>query len=236
MSDKMWITGKDGVNLKFQRETLLNYAMNRWGLNKAFSVGATSELIRECAPNSFDEWEKFYFKTAQQKKKDGLKISRQYIDDLGKKLYIKLSEVVQKELESITEEECIDYVYNLVLNRTYEGYRTEIDTIYGQLEALLDKKIEPAPDEWDRTYGVDFFIKVKNSYVGLQIKPISSGNAINNYQWLNMHEINHARFLKDFGGKVFFIYSIKSSGKKKKIYNIEIVSEIKQELNRLENI
>jgi len=50
--DKEWIIGADGKNLKFKRETLLNYAMNRWGLNKAQSVGPTSELIRACAPKT----------------------------------------------------------------------------------------------------------------------------------------------------------------------------------------
>ena len=33
--EKEWVTGSDGENLKFKRETLLNYGMNRWGLNKA---------------------------------------------------------------------------------------------------------------------------------------------------------------------------------------------------------
>jgi len=28
--EKDWITGSDGENLKFKRETLLNYGMNRW--------------------------------------------------------------------------------------------------------------------------------------------------------------------------------------------------------------
>ena len=71
---KEWIIGSDGRNLKFKRETLLNYAMNRWGLNKASSVGPTSELIRKCAPNTFDEWESFYFDNATQKKQNGERI------------------------------------------------------------------------------------------------------------------------------------------------------------------
>ena len=83
--------------------------------------------------------------------KNGLKISREYITGLGQKLYVKLSEVVQNELESVKEEECIDYAYNLVLNRTYEGYKSEIDTIYGQLQGILSVKIEPAPDELKTT-------------------------------------------------------------------------------------
>jgi len=40
---KDWITGEDGTNLRFKREALLNYGMNRWGLNKASSVDPTSE-------------------------------------------------------------------------------------------------------------------------------------------------------------------------------------------------
>jgi hypothetical protein len=232
---KEWITGTDGENLKFKRETLLNYGMNRWGLNKAHSVGSTSELIRTCAPTKYEEWEEFYFTQAKQKKKGGLNITREYITSLGQTLYIKLSEVVQNELVSITEEECIDYAYNLVLNRTYEGYRTEIETIYGQLEGAVERKIEPAPDNWDRSYSVDFFIKIKEKFIGIQIKPIASGQALNQYQWIEMHMVNHQRFESDFGGKVFFVYSTKSSTGKKKIYNTEVIEQIREEIQRLEN-
>lgn len=70
---KEWISGKEGKNLKFKRETLLNYGMNRWGLNKAASVGPTSELIRRCAPKSFEDWEDFYFSNAEQKNVTELK-------------------------------------------------------------------------------------------------------------------------------------------------------------------
>ena len=233
MSEKKWIKGKDGRNLQFNRETLLNYAMNRWGLNKAYSVGATSELIRTCAPGTFDEWEQFYFESACQKKKDGLRITRDYIEDLGRKLYVKLTEVVQHELASITEEECIDYVYNLVLNRTYEGYRTEIETVYGQLERQVERTITPAPDEWDRRYGVDFYIQINKACLGLQIKPISSEEALNRYQWVEMHRRKHKEFEKRFLGKVFFIYSIKAQGKKK-IHNVSVIDAIKDEIDRLE--
>jgi MjaI-like restriction endonuclease len=227
-----WINSSEGRNLKFKRETLLNYGMNRWGLNKAYSVGSTSELIRACAPSSFDEWENYYFSNAKQKKKNGIHITRDYIVGLGHTLYIKLSEVVQHELRSISEEECIDYAYNLVLNRTYESYRSEIDTIYGQLESIINIKIEPASDKWDRTYNVDFYIEVGKFYIGLQIKPIASGKALNYYQWEEMHKKNHERFQRDFKGKVFFVYAVKS-GKKKVIHNTEVIKEIEMEIERL---
>jgi hypothetical protein len=62
----------------------------------------------------------------------------------------------------------------LVINRTYDGYTTEIRTVYGQRERMIGVKIVPAPDEWDRLYNVDFFIKRNDNYIGLQIKPASA--------------------------------------------------------------
>jgi hypothetical protein len=56
---KEWIIGREGKNLKFKREALLNYGMNRWGLNKAHSVGTTSELIRISSPSTFVDSYKF---------------------------------------------------------------------------------------------------------------------------------------------------------------------------------
>jgi len=230
---KDWITETDGEGLKFKHETLLNYGLNRWGLNKAYSVGALSELIRSCAPNEYKEWEEFYFTKGKQKKKNGINITREYITGLGQTLYIKLSEVVQSELAAITEEECIEYAYNLVLRRTYDGYRTEIETIYGQLESAVERKIEPAPDNWDRAYSVDFFIQVKDKFIGIQIKPIASGQALNQYQWIEMHMVNHQKFEREFGGKVFFVYSTKSTAGKKKIHNVEVIDQIRAEIQRL---
>jgi len=232
---KEWISGREGRNLKFKRETLLNWAMNRWGFNKAYSVGPTSELIRQCTPKTFEQWETFYFDNATQKKRNGMKITREYITDLGRKLYVKHSEVVQNELESIEEQECIDYAYNLVLNRTYEGYRSEIDTVYGQLEELLEVKIHPAPDEWDRLYNVDFYIEVEGKYIGLQIKPITFEHTFEDYKWKDMQRASHLKFQEKFGGKVFTVFSIKS-GKKKEIYNKEVIEEIKKEIKRLQDL
>jgi len=231
---KEWITGTNGHNLKFKRETLLNYGLNRWKLNQASSVGPTSSLIRACAPNKFDEWEQYYFDHAIQKKRNGSIVTRDHIIDLGQRLYIKLSEVVQNELGSIQEEECIQYVYNLVLNRTYEGYRGEIDTIYGQLQSILGIQIDPAPDRWDRTYMVDFCISVGSNLIGLQIKPIESGRALDYYQWDRLHEENHARFKSKYGGTVFFVYSVKL-GNKKVIYNPDVIEEIRKEIHRLDS-
>ena len=86
---------------------------------------------------------------------------------------MKITEVVQSEIADITEQDCINYMNGLVIERTFDGYMTEITTVYGQLQGILDVKIEPAPDEWNRLFNVDFYIQIGGSYIGLQIKPIS---------------------------------------------------------------
>jgi hypothetical protein len=231
MTEK-WVKGIEGKNKKYYRETLLNYAANRWALNKTGSVDSVAFLIRQCSPKSFEEWEAYYFKNAKQKKQNGLKITPKYIENLGKRLYTEISETVKAELNSIVEEECIDYMYNLVLNRTYEGYRSEIDVIYDELEEALNTHIQQAPDEWDRTFTVDYFIKVNNKFIGLQIKPIDAGMALDDYKWANIQKETHEKFTKQYGGKVFFVYSVKQ-GDKKVIYNKEVIAEIKNEIANL---
>jgi hypothetical protein len=227
-----WIKGHEGKNKKFKRETLLNYAANRWALNKASSVDSVAYLIRQCAPNNFEEWENYYYKNAKQKKKDGVRVTNEYIKNLGKRLYLEIFKTVKAELNSIGEDECIDYMYNLVLNRTYEGYLSEIQVIYDELEKELNTHIAQAPDEWDRTFTVDYYIQVKDKFIGLQIKPIEAGMALDNYKWANIQKETHEKFTEKYGGKVFFVYSVKQ-GDRKVIYNKEVIDEIKKEIKRL---
>jgi hypothetical protein len=206
------------------KEWILNSVMNRFQLNFKRNVGPTSESIRKCSPKTIQEWEEYYFKNVKPK---------EHIIELGKKLFVKISEVVRAELDDITEQDCIDYMFNLVINRTFEGYMTEIETIYGQLEKILNVKIEPAPDEWDRLFNVDFFIKINDRYIGLQIKPISDGIQFPEiFKERAIQEETHLKFTEVFGGKVFYVFS-KKINDKKEIANKEIIEEIKIEVDRL---
>ena len=188
-------------------------------------MGATSESIRLCTPKSLDEWEKYYFENVR---------SKEHVEELGRKLYVKITEVVQAEIEDISEQDCIEYMINMVIKRVYDGYLNEIKTVYGQLEALLDRKIEPAPDEWDRKYNVDFFIKVKDFYIGLQIKPVNQGIQLSQiFKEKSLQLKSHKQFKEKYGGSVFYIFS-KSEGNKKNIINLKDVEEIIKEIRRLE--
>ncbi len=126
------------------------------------------------------------------------------------------------------------WILNMATNRTFDGYQTEIKTIYGQFQQILNISIKPAPDEWDRLYNVDFYIEVNKKYIGLQIKPITYEQTPENYRWRECLGKAHDKFEKDNGGKVFIVFSIKKDNKKT-IYNLEVVNEIKKEIERLEN-
>lgn len=206
------------------KEWILNQANMRWGLTKKTRVGPVSELIRKCSPKSIKEWESYYFKNVY---------SKQHLEELGRGLYIKITEVCQAEIENIEEEDCINFITNLVINRTYDGYQSEIQTIYGQLQEALGVKVEPAPDEWDRGYNVDFFIRVKGRYIGLQIKPAGYAYIPQIINELEFQKRTHKKFTDKYGGKVFYIISVKE-GKKKIIYNPEVIEELKEEIKRLQ--
>ena len=208
------------------KEWILNQANMRWGLTKKNKVGAVSEAIRKLSPKTVNEWEGYYYSNIKAK---------EYLEELGKRLYIKITEVCQAEIENLTEQDCIDFIINLVINRTYDGYQSEIQTIYGQLQHELGVKIEPAPDEWDRGYNVDFFIKVGEKFIGLQIKPAGYAYIPQIINELEFQKKTHQKFTEKYGGKVFYIISVKKDNKKI-IHNPEVIDEIRIEIERLKRL
>lgn len=206
------------------KEWILNSAMNRFQLNFKRNVGPTSESIRKCSPKTIEEWREYYFSNVK---------SMKHIEELGKKLYVKITEVIQSEVSDVTENDCINYMIQLVIDRTYDGYMTEIQTIYGQLQSILKIPIQPAPDEWDRLFNVDFFIKIKEKYIGLQIKPINSGIQLPEiFKEYKLQAETHKKFTEVFGGKVFYLFSAKI-GDRKEIQNKEVIIDIENEIIRL---
>ena len=207
------------------KEWILNQANMRWGLTKKNKVGPVAELIRKCAPKTLQDWEKYYLENIY---------SKDHLEHLGKTLFIKVTDVCKAEIENITEEDCINFIYDLVINRTFDGYQSEIQTIYGQLEKTLGVKIEPAPDEWDRGYNVDYYIKVHDKYIGLQIKPAGYEYITQIINEREQQKKTHEKFTTKYGGRVFYIISI-TERKNKIIHNPEVIEEIRREIERLKS-
>jgi len=208
------------------KEWILNQANMRWGLTRKKQVGAVADLIRQCCPRTLEEWEKFYYERVYPKER---------LEGLGRTLYTKVTEVCRKEIDGITEKDCVDFIIDLVIRRTYDGYESEKQTVYGQLEKALGLEIEPAPDEWDRGYNVDFFIKVDEKSIGLQIKPAGYAYITQIINEREFQKKTHEKFTAKFGGKVFYVISI-TDGKNKIIHNLEVIDEIRREIERLRSV
>ncbi len=82
---------------------------------------------------------------------------------------------------------------------------------------------------------MDFFIKIKDNYIGLQIKPVSYSYIPEMIKERNNQITTHRKFTEKYAGKVFYVFSIKE-GDKKRIYNTEVIEEIQQEIKRLNNL
>jgi hypothetical protein len=121
---------------KATKEFLLNYSFNRWQLNRQSNVGALSKNIRIIDPEDLNEWKEKY---EQVKIKNKIKhpdfnkkTNSEWLVFLGKKLYTVVKHVISKEqrfaielVNSITLEDCIDYIKKVVYERTFTGYYNE---------------------------------------------------------------------------------------------------------------
>jgi hypothetical protein len=157
-----------------------------------------------------------------------------HLTEIGRRLYAKISEQLKAEVEAVTEEDCIAYVREVVFNRTYEGYITEKQTVYEQLEQVLGVRLCPAPDEWDRRYNVDFYIPVRDKAIGIQIKPITYTQTPEVHKWQEWMRESHEKFEREQGGKVFIVFSVTEKSGAKRIFNTEVIDEIRAELRRLQ--
>jgi hypothetical protein len=183
-------------------------------------------------PRTLEEWERYYFEKVRPTQKMLADTMEEHLNEIGRRLYVKISEQLRAEIEAITEEDCIQYVYEVVIKRTFEGYLREKKTVYEQLETLLQVKMEPAPDEWDRKYNIDFYIKVGERYIGIQIKPVSYAQLPEAHKWHEWMAESHRRFEKQVGGRVFIVFSIKKDNTRQ-IANPEVVDAIREEIARL---
>jgi len=211
------------------KEWILNQANMRWQLTYKRSVGPVAKWIRECSPKSLEDWKKGYGEKLMNEKSIN---ADKHFEELGKRLCKEIKRVVSAEIDEISEKDCIDYIREVVIERTYEGYQAEMATIYGELEQKIGVKIEPAPDEWDRGYFVDYYIKINGSYIGLQVKSAPNDEKAPEWveRWGRITKDRHKEFEEKYGGKVFMVYSTEDN---KEIYNKEVIDQIKSEISRL---
>lgn len=217
-----------------KKEKVLNYACQTYQLSRPNKVGAVMALIRECQPNTIDEWEKWYFENAVTTGKNTFRVTKESLKELGERLYEKITEVVipewQEAFRNLTKEDCYDYIYNLTINRTYDGYLREKSVVNdGLAKHFPNIRFEESPEELDHAGDIDYLGYISDDKAfGIQIKPITAQANFGNYSVSERMKASFDNFKKDFGGNVFVVFSLDGE-----IANKNIVEEIQKEIERL---
>lgn len=216
-----------------KKEKVLNYACQTYQLSRPKKVGSVMALIRECQPKTFEEWERWYFEKAYTDAKERSKITKQTLKELGERLYVKIKEVVipewQEAFSQLTVHDCVDYIFNLTINRTFDGFLREKSVVTDNLVKIFKEvRFEETDPELDHAGDIDYLGWVGDKAFGIQIKPVTAKANFGNYSASERMKASFREFTEKFGGKVFIVFSVDDE-----IENKEVVGEIKKEIRRL---
>lgn len=216
-----------------KKEHVLNYACQLYQLSRPNKVGAVMALIRECQPASLEQWKDWYFENAYTDSKVRCKVTMDSIRDLGERLYCKIREIVMPEWEEafrqLTLQDCVDYVYNVTINRTYDGYVREKSVVNDVLAKRFgDVAFEETDPELDHAGDIDYVAKVGRWQIGIQIKPVTAKANFGGFSLPERMKASFEDFTQKYGGRVFVVYSLKGE-----IANTEVVDAISVEIDRL---
>ena len=219
-----------------KKEKVLNYTCQTYQLSRPNKVGAVMDLIRQCQPKDFEEWNRFYFQEAFTVSKMPTKVTSESLIELGVRLYEKITTVVVPEwmeaFQNITKEDCINYIFNLTLNRTIDGYNREKSVVNDNLSKQFpDVRFEESSPELDHAGDIDYLGFVGSKAFGIQIKPVTASGNFGSYSPTERMKKSFLSFEKDFGGKVFVVYSIRED-----IANKDVIELISAEIQRIKSI
>ena len=216
-----------------KKEKVLNYTCQTYQLSRPNKVGAVMALIRECQPHTIEEWEQWYFENAYTEAKTKTKITKESLQELSERLHEKITEVVipewQAAFNQLTLQDCTDYIHNLTINRTFDGFLREKSVVNDGLSKVFTNVVfEESDSELDHAGDIDYVAKVGEKAFGIQIKPVTAKSNFGSYSATERMKASFADFEDKFGGKVFIVFSLDGE-----IANKEILPEIQKEIERL---
>jgi len=193
-------------------------------------------LIRDCQPSSLDEWKEWYFENAYTTAKTPTKVTMESLTELGERLYNKIHEFVIPEwleaFRQLTLQDCIDYVYNEAINRTYDGYVREKSVVNdGLAKKFKNIVFEESGPQLDHAGDIDYVATVGKHQFGIQIKPVTANANFGGYSLSERMKATFDDFTTTHGGKVFIIYSLKGE-----IANKDVIKQISNEIKRLKSL
>lgn len=153
--------------------------------------------------------------------------------ELGSRLHEKITLCVipewQEAFKNLTLQDCMDYIHNLTINRTFDGYIREKSVVNDGLAKLYPAlRFEESPPELDHAGDIDYLGWVGEKAFGIQIKPITAKSNFGNYSISERMKASFQDFEEEYGGKVFIVFSLDGE-----IADRDILKEIDVEIERL---
>ncbi len=154
--------------------------------------------------------------------------------ELGERLYSKITEVVipewQEAFRNLTKDDCIDYIFNLTINRTYDGYLREKSVVNDVLKKRYPElRFEESDSDLDHAGDIDYIAWITDDEaIGFQIKPTTIKSNFANYSPSERMKRNFLDFEEKYGGKVFIIESLDGE-----VANTVIYDDIDKEIEKL---
>jgi hypothetical protein len=161
-------------------------------------------------------------------------MTREILRELGERLYAKLKEIVIPEItnaiKNLTPEDCLDYIYQLTICRTYDGFLEEKSVVNDVLAKKFPSvKFEESNPQLDHAGDIDYIGKIGDKAFGIQIKPLTVNANLGNYDVSARMQQSFRAFEEQYGGKVFIVLSVDGE-----IANKEIIEQIEKEIKRLQ--
>lgn len=126
-------------------------------------------------------------------------------------------------------QDCIDYIYNLTINRTYDGFLREKSVIEDNLAKRFPAvRFEQSDPEFDHAGDIDYLGWIGDKAFGIQIKPVTAKANFGNYSASERMRASFDEFTENFGGKAFIIFSLDGE-----IGNPEVLEQIEAEIKLL---
>lgn len=153
--------------------------------------------------------------------------------ELGSRLHEKITLCVipewQEAFKNLTLQDCMDYIHNLTINRTFDGYIREKSVVNDGLAKLYPTvRFEESPPELDHAGDIDYLGWVGEKAFGIQIKPITAKSNFGNYSISERMKASFQDFEEEYGGKVFIVFSLDGE-----IADRDILKEIDVEIEQL---
>lgn len=193
---------EDRKNIRYtKRYKDINDVWDNYNFNSRKNIGYCLELIKNCNPDSYESWEKFYLESGNIGNREQMRLKKKFdrgiinaeeyqtLNDYSRQSHGKtirelvwLAGCFQRKLQenniNRTLEECFNYIYIKAIDESWLGYNRELNAVKA-LEKICEKNncyIKEADAILDIKYCIDYELRQKNTdklICGVQIKGYS---------------------------------------------------------------